>query len=79
MSTKKKTIKVTLLRMSNGTQELELPVGATLALALQKGGHGDESLNAILEGVRVNGRVAELDTKLKSGDFITVSPQVKGG
>lgn len=79
MATKKKFITVSLMKMSQGVQDLKLPAGASLATALTAGGLGETSLNSVLEGVRVNGRSAELDTKLKEGDFITVQPQVKGG
>lgn len=79
MATKKKQITVSLMKLSQGVEDLKLPAGSTLEAALVKGGLGETSLGQILEGVRVNGRSAELATKLKDGDFITVAPQVKGG
>ena len=78
-ASKRKFVNVSLMKMSQGVSDLRLPWGATLETALVEGGLGDQSLQSILEGVRVNGRPAELTQKLKEGDFITVSPQVKGG
>ena len=82
MAAKKvKNISVSFLKMGDdaGTKDLKLASGSTLEAVLLKAGMGGESLSSILEGVRINGRAAELSTKVKDGDFVTVAPQVKGG
>lgn len=72
-------IKVTVARMSQDVREIEVARGSTLRAALLSAGYADGELEGLLEGLRVNGAQVTLGSKLKAGDFITLSPRVQGG
>mgnify|MGYP001571118308 CR=1 FL=1 len=73
------TIKVSVARLSEDIVEIRVKKGGTLKDALLALGFEEDQLKTTLEGVRVNGENKSLTSKLKQGDFITVSPRVQGG
>jgi hypothetical protein len=68
-------VKVTVVRMGHEAKELSLETSATFADALSNG--GIEASNS--DGLRVNGKPADLDSTVREGDFITYNPKVSGG
>lgn len=68
-------VKVTVVRMGHEAKELSLESNATFGEALSKA--GIEASSA--EGLRVNGKPADLDSTVRDGDFITYNPKVSGG
>ena len=73
------TIIVSLARLSQDVERIEIRRGGTLKDALLASGFATRDLEGMLEGVRVNNRVAPLKMVLKSGDLISVAPRVQGG
>jgi hypothetical protein len=72
-------ITVILAKMSEDSQEIRVARGSTLKKVLESAGYSADQFEDLLEGLRVNGQEASLTTKLKAGDFITLSPRVQGG
>lgn len=72
-------IKVTVARMSQDVREIEVARGSSLRAALLSAGYAENSLEGLLQGLRVNGQEVSLGSKLKAGDFITLAPNVQGG
>ena len=70
---------VTLVRAGRDHEELVLSQGSTLEDALQKAGMSDAEIGAVEGSIRVGGKNADLDKKLKAEDFIVLSPKVQGG
>ena len=82
MGSKKKSsrrVGITVINVGRGMDELDLPAGTNLGQALLKAGHGEASLQSIIEGVRVNREPQGLDYILKNGDTVVVAAQAKGG
>lgn len=72
-------ISVTLASLSEDVREIRVARGSTLRAALLEAGYAEDSLEGLLEGLRVDGREAKLGSKLRAGAFITLSPNVEGG
>ena len=72
-------IRVSLGRLSEDVVELNIKRGGTLREALLKAEYEENGLEELAKGVRVNGRPAKLNQKLRAGDFILILSNVQGG
>lgn len=72
-------ISVTLAALSEDVRELRVSRGSTLKNVLLEAGYDEDQLEGLLDGLRVNGREAGLNSRLSAGAFITLSPNVEGG
>lgn len=69
------SIKITVVRMGHEAKEVSVDNTTTFEDALVAS--GIDSPNA--DGLRVNGKPAQLDQTVREGDFITYNPKVSGG
>lgn len=68
------TIQVKVGTVGQRSEEYTLNSGAKVRDALQVAGKEADNLD-----IRINGSIANLDTTLSNGDFVLLSPRVKGG
>lgn len=65
---------VKVAKLGGAVKEVALENGATIRTALAAAGVSADGFE-----VRLNGAPAGLDTPVRSGDIVTLVPQIKGG
>ena len=67
-------MKIKVLKLGERATEVDVPVGATVASAIDSAGFGGGAYTRTL-----NGQIVFDSTPVKEGDVVTLAPKVEGG